>query len=144
MKIRYENGINVDDYNRLRDSVGWGVLNEEQAQAGINNSTMVVSCYIDQNVAGSARILWDGGSIAYLADVMVLPEYQRQGIGKEMVTRLIDFLKNQLKEGWEIKIVLLSAKGKEQFYKRLGFIERPNESEGAGMNKCISYDSNDY
>lgn len=28
---------------------------------------------------------------------------------------------------------LMSAKGKEDFYKKFGFMERPNESYGAGM-----------
>lgn len=32
---------------------------------------------------------------------------------------------------------LMSAKGKEEFYKRFGFIERPNESYGAGMIQFI-------
>lgn len=45
--------------------------------------------------------------------------------------------KSQLKEGWKIKIVLISAKGKEEFYKKFGFNERPNEDAGAGMDLWI-------
>ena len=33
--------------------------------------------------------LWDKGYIAYLADVIVNPEYQGQGIGKKMVQEWI-------------------------------------------------------
>ncbi|MCC9296415.1 GNAT family N-acetyltransferase [Clostridium sp. MT-14] len=140
MDFSYKNGISVDDYNRLRDAVGWDTLNKEQAQAGINRSRMVVSCYEKNKIIGSARILWDGGYIAYLADVMVLPSHQGFGIGKKMVGELILFLKSQLKSEWKIKIVLISAKGKEPFYEKLGFIKRPNENDGAGMNMWIKYD----
>lgn len=136
----YKNTISVGDYNRLRDAVGWVPLNEEQAKAGIECSRMVVSCYEEDKIVGSARILWDGGYIAYLADVMVMPAYQRCGIGKKMVERLLLFLKSQLRDGWRIKIVLMSSKGKEPFYKKFGFIEHPNECSGAGMTVWLEHD----
>ncbi len=41
---------------------------------------------------------------------------------------------SQLKEGWRVKIEMVSAKGKEGFYEKLGFKLRPNENEGHGMN----------
>lgn len=137
MNFSYKNGIRVDDYNHLRAAVGWRVLNKEQAQAGLDHSSRVISCYENGKIAGSARILWDGGYIAYLADVMVMPAYQKCGIGKTLVEQLITFLRSQLQAGWRIKIVLVSAKGKEPFYKKFGFIERPNECDGAGMNLWI-------
>ena len=65
---------------------------------------------------------------------MVLPEYQGQGIGKALVLECIQFIDRQLKEGWRIKIVIVSAKGKEPFYEKLGFQIRPNKEDGAGMD----------
>lgn len=137
MALTYKTGISVDDYNKLRNTVGWFPLNREQAQAGIEHSKMVTSCYENGQVVGSARILWDGGYIAYLADVMVVPSYQGHGIGRKMVEQLIQHLKSQLKTGWRIKIVLVSAKGKERFYEKIGFSGRPNERDGAGMDMWI-------
>ena len=64
---------------------------------------------------------------------MVKPEYQKQGIGKRMVNECISFIDRQIKEGWRIKIVIVSAKGKEPFYEKLGFEIRPNINDGAGM-----------
>lgn len=137
MNLAYKTGISVDDFSKLRDGVGWFAFNKEQALAGIENSLLLVSCYEKNEIVGSARVLWDGGFIAYLSDVMVMPAYQGHGIGKEMVGQLISFLKTQVKAGWRVKIVLISAKGKEQFYEKFGFIERPNESDGAGMHMWI-------
>ena len=126
--------LSVEDYCRLRSSVGWVPLVEEQARSGLENSDFIVCCQDDDEVVGCARVFWDKGYIAYLADVMVIPEYQRQGIGKTLVSECIKYVDSQLKEGWRIKIVIVSAKGKEQFYEKLGFQIRPNDKYGAGMD----------
>jgi hypothetical protein len=34
-------------------------------------------------------------------------------------------------------ICLLAAKGKEEFYKKFGFEERPNEKSGSGMSQWV-------
>lgn len=138
MNIRYQEFINAADYNTLREAVGWGKLCEEQAKHGLLHSAYVVSCYDNDKIVGSARIIWDRGYISYLADVMVMPEYRRMGIGHHLVEMAISFMKSQRKEGWRIKIVLVSAKGKEAFYKKFGFQERPNEDAGAGMDMWLT------
>lgn len=137
MQLIYKNSIPVEDYLLLRQSVHWTELCAEQAQQGLKNSAYMISCYDNGKIVGSARIVWDGGYIAFLSDVMVLPPYQGRGIGTHMVERAIDFVKSQLKTNWKIKIVLVSAKGKELFYKKLGFIERPNDESGAGMELWV-------
>ena len=128
------NDLSAEDYCRLRSSVGWVPLMMEQAQACLENSDFIVSCRENSETVGCARIFWDKGYIAYLADVMVMPEYQGQGIGKTLVSECIKYIDSQLKEGWRIKIVIVSAKGREQFYEKLGFQIRPNDKDGAGMD----------
>lgn len=34
-------------------------------------------------------------------------------------------------------MVLVSAKGKEAFYEKFGFVARPNQDEGAGMQMWL-------
>lgn len=136
--FHYKEFLCVDDYNTLREAVGWGKLCDEQAQQGLLNSAYVIGCYENDKIIGSARIIWDKGYISYLADVMVMPEYQGMGIGCKMVEMAIAFMKSQIKSGWKIKMVLVSAKGKEGFYRKFGFIERPNEDAGAGMDLWLS------
>jgi len=134
MNIQYKEAVSADDYNSLREAVGWEPLCREQARRGLERSAYVIGCYDKGAIAGFARIIWDGGYIAYLADVMVRPEYQGLGIGGRMVDMAIDFLRGQLKKGWRIKIVLVTSLGKEGFYKAHGFQERPRENEGPGMD----------
>ena len=131
--LRYNNILSVKEYCELRSAVGWPMIPEEQAQAGLDNSDFIIACREDNVIVGSARLFWDKGYIAYLADVMVKPEYQKQGIGKKLVNECILYIDSQLKADWRIKILILAAKGKEQFYEKLGFEVRPNENDGAGM-----------
>ena len=132
--LTYSNCLSVEDYCELRSSVGWASIVEEQARSGLEHSDFIVSCRDNGYTVGCARVFWDKGYIAYLADVMVKPAYQGQGIGKRLVTECIRYIDAQLKDGWKIKIVIVSAKGKEKFYEQFGFSTRPNDREGAGMN----------
>ena len=127
------NILSAKEYCELRSAVAWKPIPEDQAQSGIDHSDFVIACRDNDEIVGCARIFWDKGYIAYLADVMVKPEYQKQGIGKRLVSECIRFIDRQKKDGWKIKIVIVSAKGKEPFYEKLGFQVRPNENDGAGM-----------
>lgn len=131
--FEYSNQLSAKEYCELRSAVEWPPIVEDQAQSGLHNSDFIIACRDGTRIVGCARIFWDKGYIAYLADVMVKPEYQKQGIGKKLVDECISYIDKQLKDSWRIKIVILSAKGKEQFYERFGFQARPNESDGAGM-----------
>ena len=129
----YNNVLTAEEYCELREAVGWLRIQGDQAQAGLEHSDFIIACRLGEDIIGCARIFWDKGYIAYLADVMVKPEYQKQGIGKRLVSECIRFIDRQKKDGWKIKIVIVSAKGKEPFYEKLGFQVRPNENDGAGM-----------
>ncbi len=67
------------------------------------------------------RIISDGASDAYIQDVVVLPSYRRQGVGRELVRRLTEYcLEHQI--GW---IGLVAEPGTLAFYEDLGY--RPLE-----------------
>lgn len=131
--LEYNNKLSAKEYCELRATVGWVALVEEQAQAGLDDTDFLIACRDGEKIVGAARIIWDKGYVAYLSDVMVKPEYQKQGIGKKMVHACISYIDSQLKSGWRVKIILLAAKGKEAFYDKFGFEVRPNENDGAAM-----------
>ncbi len=142
MKIIYENTIDSSDYRMLRELVGWTKLCEEQAQHCINNSDFIITAYdtdkITDNgknqIVGMTRLFGDGGYTWYIADVIVYPDYRGMGFGKKFVQSALDYIKSQIKPGWEIKIILIAAKGKQDFYKQFGFVERREENDlGPGM-----------
>jgi len=136
--INYINEISVADYNMLRLSAGWTEIEESQALTGLQNTRYLVVAKHENKTVGMARWITDGGYIAFIADVIVLPEYQSHGIGKLMMTMIMDNIKNSLREGQSVYIGLMASKGKEAFYKKFGFVDRPNDSLGAGMTLWFS------
>lgn len=135
--IRYDNNIEGKEYNKLRKSVGFKELGEEQAERGLKHTDYVVVAKDEEKIVGMARVLFDFGYTAYISDVIVLPEYQGQGIGKTMMLKILQFLKDNSVEGEFMMYALTAAKGKEGFYEKFGFIKRPNDNQGAGMTRCI-------
>ena len=71
----------------------------------------------------------------YIADIIVIPEYQGQGLGRVIMEQVMDFIRSQLKPGYKFMVTLASAKGKDTFYEKFGFISRPNDDFGPGMHQ---------
>ena len=137
MAVIYTNNISEPDYRALRASAGWFPIPSAQAEAGLRGSALIVAAEDGGRAVGCARLVWDGGYAALLKDVLVLPEYQGHGIGAEMVTRIIEFLKSRLRPGYVMQVDLMAASGKEGFYEKLGFSPRPRENRGAGMDMLL-------
>jgi predicted N-acetyltransferase YhbS len=133
--IRYTDSITAEEYMELRRRVNWREFPLEEAQAGIDNSYMIVCVRDDDKAIGVVRLLWDGGYIAFLSDVIVDPDYQGQGIGRHLVECAIKRVKDDMKPGYKVKMCLMAALGKEPFYEKFGFEVRPNDRLGAGMDQ---------
>lgn len=137
MIILKENEIELDTYLELRASVNWKVLNREQARLALENALYTVCVYDDDKPIGMGRIVGDGAVVMYIQDLIVHPDYQKKGIGKQLIEHLIDYVKGINPEGNEIMLCLMSAKGRESFYEKYGFISRPNDVLGPGMIQYI-------
>ena len=72
------------------------------------------------------------------ADVLVLPEYQKSGIGRHMLTEINKWFEERAKDGSCIMINLMATSGNEGFYAKFGFTARPNDTMGAGMVKWLN------
>lgn len=80
-----------------------------------SNSMFMCFVYDSGQLIAAGRALADGKDCAYICDVAVHPSHQGRGLGKEVVSQLVDFSKDHR------KIILYAAPGKEPFYKKLGF-----------------------
>ena len=122
---------------KLREAVGWGLFPIEQAEAGLSNS--YIWCLRDNEASGQpigiGRVIWDHGYVMYIADIIVVPKYQGNGLGRVIMEHVMDFIHEQLKPGYRFMVSLCSAKGKEEFYKKFGFVVRPNDDVGPGMHQ---------
>lgn len=133
-----ENQLKTEDFINLFESTGWGKPLYEQAETSIKNSYATFCVKDGEKVIAMSRLLGDGGMAFFLKDLVVLPEYQGQGIGRMLLTYMEEYIRKQLKNGWEARFQLMSAKGKEPFYRKIGYVQHPHEHSGAGFTKMIA------
>lgn len=119
------------EYNDLRAAVGWKKRPLDAVQKGLPNTLYCVCAYVNDELIGMARIIGDAGMVYYIQDVIVLPAYQHQGIGTQIMDKIMLYLQPALQQ--QVSVGLLAAPGKESFYKKYGFTSLPNNSRGAGM-----------
>ena len=76
------------------------------------------------------RIVGDGAVICYIQDLIVIPEYQGQGIGQMIIESLINYVEEIQLPGTRIMLDLMCAVGRENFYKKFGFYSKTNRQAG--------------
>lgn len=119
-------------YNSLRNSVGWTIYRDLKAVKKSLKNTLYCVCAFDADkIIGMGRIIGDHSITYYIQDVIVLPEYQKKGIGSKIMEKLMQYVEDNAIQNTNVG--LMSAKGKENFYGKYGFEVRPNEKFGAGM-----------
>ncbi|MNC50701.1 Acetyltransferase (GNAT) family protein [compost metagenome] len=120
----------VEEYMLLIESTGWGGILEKGRtllNCSLENSWYSISVYTKNNeIIGFGRVLSDGSLHALICDVIILPEYQGNGIGSELLQKLI----MKCKQHNILMIQLFSAKEKYEFYEKHGFEKRPDHSPG--------------
>ena len=134
MDLQYTDKMTGEEYNELRMCVGWGPITEGQAKRGLEHTTFLAAIRDKGKIVAMGRMLFDFGYTAYLGDVIVRPEYQGQGIGRQIVESLIDRTMDAAFEGERVMFILGAAKDKEGFYEKIGFQRRPNDFSGDGMS----------
>ncbi len=128
----------LEEYFEMRRAVNFIKLSERIASNALNNAFHITTVRDNGRAIGMVRVLSDGSYANFITDVMVIPEYQGQGIGKELLRRTVEYMKSTMQPGETIILYLMSAIGKEDFYKQFGFRSRPNEVWGAGMSQWIT------
>ena len=128
----------LEEYKEMRRQVNFMLLSDRIAANALNNAFHITCVRDNGRAVGMIRVLSDGSYANFITDVMVIPEYQHQGIGKEMMKRTVDYMRGTLQPGETIVLYLMSAIGKEEIYKQFGFRTRPNEVWGAGMSQWIT------
>lgn len=132
------NELDVDTYLNLRAFVNWKVLKREQAELALKNSLYTVVAYLDEKAVGMGRLVGDGAIICYVQDLVVRPDVQTQGVGRQVLQRIIEHVEEIRMDNSEMMLCLMCAKGREPFYKKFGFIERPTEKLGPGMIQYLN------
>jgi aralkylamine N-acetyltransferase len=116
MSIAYREGeVDVAKLAALRARCAFAARSADELRQQLRGARWVVSAWDGDELVGLARAISDGITNAYVSSVMVAPERQRHGLGRELMRRLMDGRPPQLR--W----VLHARAGAEDFYRALGF-----------------------
>ena len=81
-------------------------------------SHSMFQCFVYENkkLVAAGRALADGADCSYICDIAVLPSHQGTGLGKQIVSYLVEMSRGHK------KIILYAVPGKESFYRKFGFL----------------------
>ena len=132
------NKITLDEYLEIRHAVNWKILSRDQAAKALDNSLYIAGAYTisedgREKLIGMGRVVGDGAVICYVQDLIVVPDYQKRGVGSMILNNLTEFVKSIGEPDTEMMFCLMCAKGRQQFYEKHGFIARPTDALGPGM-----------
>jgi predicted GNAT family N-acyltransferase len=121
------------EFNFLTEQVGWGKRTDDIIKQALENTLYSLCVYDNNKLIGYGRIIGDKTIFLYIQDVMVLPGYQLQKIGTEIMNKLIKKVDQFKMINPNIRTYLGASKNKEEFYKKFGFITRKEADLGEGM-----------
>lgn len=131
-----ENVLCYEDYCSLRESVGWMNFSKRQTENALAHSFYTITAVENNHTVGMGRLIGDGLYFV-VVDIVVQPAYQKNGIGSEILNRIIEYVDKVTPVGGRSSVQLIAEKGKEVFYEKLGFKVIPHDFCGSGMRKVI-------
>lgn len=134
MTLSY-NTLSPEEWAYLRGKVNWTVHALKDFAYALEKSLLVISAYDKKQFVGMGRITGDNKLSFFIQDVIVIPDYQKQGIGTQIVNALLDYINIQAVPSAVVSI--MASKGKEKFYSKIGFSVRDGNNKGLGMELII-------
>lgn len=119
------------EWKTLRSFANWSLYEDSIFEIAAQNTLYAITVYKNHEVIGMGRVVGDGIICFYIQDVVINPLYRNKGIGKNIVLKLLNIIQKNARPN--AVIGLMSAKGTEKFYEKLGFVQRPNNTMGSGM-----------
>ena len=131
--IEFQSTISVEEFCRLRESVGFQKLTIKQAEKVLSNTSFIVNAVCEGKSVGVVRVLTDKVTDAYITDVIISPDFQGRGLGRKIMDRVLEQLNEYSVSSVKLACSLYVNPGKELFYEKFGFQTLPNNKYGCGM-----------
>lgn len=119
IKFTKERSVSIDDILHLYQAVGWtNYTNQTQMlEQSLAHSLAIYVARDGKEIVGLVRLVGDGFSSVFVQDLIVLPSYQRQGIGSDLMKEaLADY-----KDAYQIQLATEQTEKNLGFYRSLGF-----------------------
>ncbi len=109
-------GVDWEELSALYRAAPLGEKPPLHLQKVFSNSMFNCFVYESTKLVAVGRALADGGDCSYICDIAVLPSHQGTGLGKQVVSKLVEM------SAGHKKIILYAVPGKEPFYRKFGFM----------------------
>lgn len=120
LTIKY-NELTPEEFIALWETVWSEPPAYEQIKLALEHTVFSVSVFDKEKIVAMARMIGDMGLCYYIKDVVVRPEYQKQGIGRMLINELMKFIRKNGISDTDIFVELCAMPDKIPFYEKLGF-----------------------
>ena len=117
--IKKQEIVKLEDVLHLYQAVGWtNYTNQPQMlEQSLAHSLAIYVARDGEKIVGLVRLVGDGFSSVFVQDLIVLPTYQRQGIGSHLMKKsLADY-----KDTYQVQLATEQTEKTLEFYRSLGF-----------------------
>ena len=117
--IRKQEVVKLEDVLHLYQAVGWtNYTNQPQMlEQALSHSLAIYLALDGDTVVGLIRLVGDGFSSVFVQDLIVLPSYQRQGIGGSLMKEALE----DFKETYQVQLATEQTEKNVGFYRSMGF-----------------------
>ena len=119
ISVRKQEVVKLEDVLHLYQAVGWtNYTNQPQMLEQALSHSLVIYLALDGDaVVGLIRLVGDGFSSVLVQDLIVLPSYQRQGIGRALMKEALE----DFKEAYQVQLATEQTEKNVGFYRSMGF-----------------------
>ena len=117
--IRKQEIVKLEDVLHLYQAVGWtNYTNQPQMLEQALSHSLVIYVALDGNaMVGLIRLVGDGFSSVLVQDLIILPIYQRQGIGSALMKEALE----DYKDAYQVQLATEQTEKNVGFYRSMGF-----------------------
>ena len=117
--IRKQEIVKLEDVLHLYQAVGWTNYTHqpEMLEQALSHSLAIYVALDDDTVVGLIRLIGDGFSSVFVQDLIVLPIYQRKGIGSALMKEALE----AYKDAYQVQLVTEQTEKTLGFYRSMGF-----------------------
>ena len=119
IKITKESSVSIDDVLHLYQAVGWTNYTHQpqMLEQSLAHSLAIYLAQDGEKIVGLVRLVGDGFSSVFVQDLIVLPSYQRQGIGSTLMKQAL----SDYKDAYQVQLATEETEKTLGFYRSLGF-----------------------
>lgn len=117
--IKKQEFVKLEDILHLYQAVGWTNYTHQpqMLEQALSHSLVIYVALDGDAVVGLIRLIGDGFSSVFVQDLIVLPSYQRQGIGSALMKQALE----DYKDAYQVQLETEQTEKNVGFYRSMGF-----------------------